>query len=80
MRDSMASRWFVAHEDGAATRDDLYRISHEMSSPTDYGAWQSGSILAHAPASMAPPKGSIEPFSVREERRRHHARLAVPAV
>ena len=53
-RDSMASRWFVAREHGLATRDDI-----------DGSAVP---ILAHAPASMAPAKGSHRPFSVREER------------
>lgn len=44
MRDSMASRWFVAREDGMATRDDVVG--------TEFAA----RILAneHAPDSMTP--------------------------
>ena len=67
-RDSMASRWFVAREDGMATRDDIVGTLTTTPSTADYAAWQTGSILAHAPASMAPPRGSLEPFSVSDER------------
>jgi hypothetical protein len=73
MRDSMASRWFVAREDGAATRGDIVgSATRDDLVSTSGGVWtdelQTGCILAHAPASMAPLKGSIRPFSVREER------------
>ena len=71
-RDSMASRWFVAHEDGFASQGDVVGSSSGEREPdmstVDYNTWQSGSILAHAPESMAPAKGSLQPFSVREER------------
>ena len=63
MRDSMASRWFVARDDGLATRSDLPAYFRDPA--VDFSE---GSILAHAPASMAPPKDSHRWFSVREER------------
>ena len=68
MRDSMASRWFVAREHGLATLEDLYRQTSAVAPLSSFADWQTGSILAHAPASMAPAKGSHRPFSVREER------------
>ena len=70
-RDSMASRWFVAREHGMATRDDIEDplASSSTSSTTDYAAWQTGGILAHAPETMAPQRGSLVPFSVRDERK-----------
>ena len=48
MRDSMASRWFVARDDGLATRSDLPAYFRDPA--VDFSE---GSILAHAPASMA---------------------------
>ena len=52
MRDSMASRWFVTREDGAAKNEDmLYSQGTDMTN-FEYSTWQSSTILAHVPASM----------------------------
>lgn len=67
MRDSMASRWFVKHVDGFAKVADIDDESQNSSSDNNESQTKGG-ILDHVPPSMAPMKGSLLPFIIREER------------
>lgn len=71
LRDSLAHRWFVGREDGAATAEDLPVQPGGRGARPDLRRWLGDGVLAHVPACAAPtvaPDGSTRPFSVATER------------